>query len=81
MLAAVMRRLGLSKEYQRAWLVTNDEDVVRLSEELAICRNNFEVEKGRILLRQIEKKLSFEIPENRQYFIEAQTSLDWMEGK
>ncbi|MDE6364024.1 MAG: helix-turn-helix domain-containing protein [Lachnospiraceae bacterium] len=81
MLGAMMRRLGLSKEYQRAWLVTNDEDVVRLSEELAICRNNFEVERARWLLNQIEKKISFEIPENRQYFIEAETSLDWMEGK
>lgn len=81
MLGEVMCRLGLSKEYQRAWIVTNDEDVVRLSEELAICRNNFEVERARCLLNQIKNKISFDIPENRQYFIEAETSLDWMEGK
>ncbi len=81
MLGAVMRRLGLSKEYQRTWLVTNDQDVVKLSEDLAICRNNLEVERARCLLSQIEKKISFEIPENRQYFIEAENSLDWMERK
>lgn len=81
MLAAVMRRLGLSKEYQRVWLVTNDEDVVKLYEELTKCRNNFDVQRARDLLNQIEKKISLDIPENRQYFIEVEASLDWMEGK
>ena len=81
MLGAVMRRLGLSKEYQRVRLVTNDADVVKLSEELSDSRNNFEIEKARTLLCQIKKKISFEIPENRQYFIEAEASLDWMEGR
>ena len=81
MLGAVMRRLGLSKEYQRVWLVTNDADVVRLSEELSNCRNNFEIEKAREILSEIKKKISFEISENRQYIVEAETSLDWMEQK
>lgn len=81
MLGEVMRRLGLSKEYQRVWLVTNDADVVKLSEELSSSRNNFDVGKAREILKQIKEKISFEIPENRQYFIEALASLDWMEGK
>lgn len=81
MLGAVMRKLGLSKEYQRARLVTNDAEVVKLSEELSGSRNNFEIEKARALLGQIKKKISFEIPENRQYYIEAEASLDWMEGR
>lgn len=81
LLTAVMRRLGLSKEYQRISLATNDWEVVRLNEELAICRNNFEVGKARELLRKMEGKVSFEIPENKQYFIEVEASLDWMEGK
>lgn len=81
MLGAVMRRLGLSKEYQRVWLVTNDAEVVKLSEELSSCRNNFEIEKAREILKQIKNKVSFDIPENRQYFIEALASLDWIEGK
>jgi len=81
MLGAVMRRLGLSKEYQIVWLVTNDAEVVKLSEELSSCRNNFEIEKAREILKQIKNKVSFDIPENRQYFIEALASLDWIEGK
>lgn len=81
MLGAVMRRLGLSKEYQRVRLVTNDEDVVRLYEELNICRNNFDVKKARYLFNQIEEKISLNIPENKQYFIDIEASLDWMEGK
>lgn len=81
MLGAVMRRLGLSKEYQRVRLVTDDEDVVRLYEELNICRNNFDVKKARYLFNQIEEKISLNIPENKQYFIDIEASLDWMEGK
>lgn len=81
MLGAVMRRLGLSKEYQRVRLVTNDEDVIRLYEELNICRNNFDVKKARYLFNQIEEKISLNIPENKQYFIDIEASLDWMEGK
>ena len=63
------------------WLVTNDAEVVKLSEELSSCRNNFEIEKAREILKQIKNKVSFDIPENRQYFIEALASLDWIEGK
>lgn len=80
-LGALMNRLGLSKEYQRISLVTNDEDVVRMNKELSVRRNNFEVEKARKLLRQIEEKVSVAIPENKQYFIEVEASLDLMEGK
>ena len=81
MLGAVMRRLGLSKEYQRVWLVTNDEVVVRMYEELAICRNNFDVKRARYLLNRIQEKISLDIPQNEQYLIELEASLDWMEGK
>lgn len=80
-LEMVMRRLGLSKEYQRAWLITNDNDVIRLINEMASCRNKHDIERCRNLLDQIQGKLSLEIPENRQYIMEYSASLDWMEGK
>lgn len=80
-LSAMLRRLGLSKEYQRISLVTNNREVVKLNEELAICRNNYNLEKARELLQQIEDKISVKIPENRQYIIEAKASLDWIEGR
>lgn len=80
-LEMVMRRLGLSKEYQRAWLVTNDRAVLKLKKEMAICRNNRDVEKCRELLNQLQEMLSFEIPENKQFIMEYKVSLDWMEGK
>ncbi len=80
-LEMVMRRLGLSKEYQRAWLVTNDRAVLKLKKEMAICRNNRDVKRCRELLNQLQEMLSFEIPENRQFIMEYKVSLDWMEGK
>lgn len=80
-LGELLRRLGLSKEYQRTSLVTDDRDVVMLNEELSICRNNHEVERARELLKQIKDKVSNKIPENRQYLMELEASLDWMEGR
>lgn len=79
-LEMVMRRLGLSKEYQRSRVVTNDREVLRLKKEITICRNNRDIEKCRELLSEIRKKLSIEITENRQYIMELEAALDWMEG-
>lgn len=81
LLTAVMRRLGLSKEYQRARLVTNDREVLILRDELLVCRNNHNISRCREILNLMQKKLSLEIPENQQYIIELETSLDWMENK
>ncbi|MDE6916803.1 MAG: hypothetical protein K2P39_08410 [Lachnospiraceae bacterium] len=76
----LLRRLGLSKEYQRTSLVTSDREVVKLNEKLAVCRNNHEIERTRMLLQQIENRISMKIPVNRQYVKELKASLDWMEG-
>lgn len=80
-LDVLLRRLGLSKEFQRARLVTNDREVLRLRREMLICRNNRNFSRCRELLSQIREKISFEIPENRQYIMELEASLDWREGK
>lgn len=77
----LLRKLGLSKEFQRARLVTNDREVVELREKVVACRNNHEIGKAREILGQIREKVSVEIPENRQYFIDAELALDRMEGK
>ena len=80
-LGILLRKLGLSKEFQRARLVTNDREVLRLRKEMLICRNNRVFYKCRELLRQIRQRVSLEIPENRQYLIDLEASLDWREGK
>lgn len=80
-LGKLLRRLGISKEFQRARLVANDREVLRLREEIAVCRNNREPEKARVLLEQMREQVSMDIPENKQYFLETEASLDWMEGK
>lgn len=80
-LGALLRRLGLSKEFQRARLVTDDREVLRLRREISTSRNNQDYVKCRELLSQIKEKISIEIPENRQYLIELEATLDWMENK
>lgn len=80
-LGVLLRKLGLSKEFQRARLVTNDREVLGLREELSICRNNRDYKRCRTLLSQIKEKTSLEIPENQQYIMELEASLDWRENK
>ncbi len=77
----LLRRLGLSKEYQKTSLLTNSREAVRLKEELAICRNNQEARKNRVLFQELKDRISVDIRENQQYFIETEASLDWMEGR
>lgn len=77
----LLGRLGLSKEHQRARLVSNDREVLKLKEEMADCCNNFRLTEAREILGQIRTKVSDEIPGNLQFFMEAETSLDWLEGK
>lgn len=80
-LDVLLRKLGLSKEFQKARLAPNDREGLRLMEAIADCRNNCESEQARTILKQMREKVSDEIPENRQYFMEAEASLDWMSGK
>lgn len=80
-LGKVLRRLGLSKEIQKMNLVTNDSEVLQLRMELACCRNNREIAAARELLGKLKDKIRLEIPENMQYVMEAEASLDLMEGK
>ncbi len=80
-LGKLLRKLGISKEFQRARLVANDREVLKLREEIAASRNNREQDKARALLEQMRERVSMDIPENKQYFLETEASLDWVEGK
>lgn len=79
-LGQVMRRLGLSKEIQKTNVVTSDREVLRLRTELAACQNNHEIVRARELLGQLKERVCLEIPENLQYIMECEASLDLMAG-
>lgn len=80
-LGVLLRRIGLSKEFQRTRIVTNDREVLRLKKQMLTCRNNRDFVKCRELLTQMRERIDLEIPENRQYMIDLEASLDWMEHK
>lgn len=80
-LGEILRRLGLSKEVQKTNIVKNDRKVLELRSEIIYDRNNHEVVNARIRLEQLKSKVCLEIPENKQYVMEAEASLDLMEGK
>ena len=80
-LGVLLRRVGLSKEFQRTRIVTNDREVLQLKKQMLTCRNNRDFVKCRELLTQMRERIDLEIPENRQYMIDLEASLDWMEHK
>lgn len=80
-LGKILRRLGLSKEMQKTNIVTNDKKVLELRTEIIYYRNNHEAVRARMLLEQLKAKVCLEIPENEQYVMEAEASLDLMQGK
>ncbi len=79
--SVLLRRLGLSKEFQRARLAPNDRIGFKLMEALSVSRSNFEMEQIKTILKQMKEMASNEIPENQQYFMEAEAWLDWVIGK
>lgn len=80
-LEVLLRKIGLSKEFQRTRLVSNDKEVLKLRKDMLISRNNREFNRCRELSNRIRERILLEIPENRQYMIELEASLDWMENK
>jgi transcriptional regulator with XRE-family HTH domain len=80
-LEKILRRLGLSGEIQKTALVADNREVLQLMAEMALCCNNRETGKTRVLLERLKAEVCLEIPENRQYVMEMEAALDWMEGK
>ncbi|MDE5698530.1 MAG: helix-turn-helix domain-containing protein [Lachnospiraceae bacterium] len=80
-LGILLRRLGLSKEFQRARLAASDRAGLKLMETISDCRNNRELQQAREILKRMKERISDKIPENRQYFMEVEASLDWMTGE
>lgn len=80
-LGGLLRKLGLSKEFQRARLASKDREGLELMEMITGCRNNRELERVGAILEKMRAQIAYEIPENRQYIMEAEASLDWMKGR
>jgi len=62
----LFERLNLSGEFQRSEVVTDDYKVMELLEKLAKTTNNRD-QNDRAILEEIKKRISMEIPLNRQY--------------
>lgn len=80
-LGILLRKLGLSREFQKARLASGDREGLALMEAISTCRDNRELEQVKAILNQMKERASDEIPENRQYFMEVEASQDWIEGR
>lgn len=65
----LMKRLNLSAEYCQTELVTDDPEALDLMNTLRDKIRNWESEEADLLLEQLQKRISLEIPFNRQLWM------------
>ena len=77
----ILNRLGLSGQMQWARLITNDRDVIKDAEKLIYYMNNRDYVMAYEKLEKLKLKVSSDIPQNKQFFMERQAILDLEQGK
>lgn len=77
----ILNRLGLSGQMQWARLITNDRDVIKDAEKLIYYMNNRDYVMAYEKLEKLKLKVSFDIPQNKQFFMEKQAVLDLEQKK
>lgn len=65
-MAALMKRLNLSPEYCRTELETGDPEAVELMDQLRNHIREWETEEADQVLEELKKRISLDIPSNRQ---------------
>lgn len=68
-LMELMDRLNLSAEYCQAELVTSDPEAIALMKKARYCIRSRNAEQACRLLEQLRKRISLEIPSNRQEWL------------
>lgn len=63
----LFERLGLCAEYIRARVVTSDYETIQLATEVSQYSNDYRLDEWVQGLKELESKLSMEIPQNRQF--------------
>lgn len=77
----ILNRLGLSGQMQWARLITNDRDVIKDAEKLIYYMNNGDYIIFGEQLEKLRTKVSLDIPQNKQFFMEKQAVLDFKDKK
>ena len=77
----ILNRLGLSGQMQWGKLITNDRETIKGVEKLIDYMNNREFSMAYEQLEKLKLKVSSDIPQNKQFFMERQAILDLEQGK
>lgn len=77
----ILNRLGLSGQMQWGKLITNDRETIKGTEKLIDYMNNREFSMAYEQLEKLKLKVSSDIPQNKQFFMERQAILDLEQGK
>ena len=77
----ILTRLGLSGLMQWGKLITNDRETIKGVEKLIDYMNNREFSMAYEQLEKLKLKVSSDIPQNKQFFMERQAILDLEQGK
>ena len=68
---ALFERLGLCAEYIRARVISSDYEVLKLAERCTQYQNNYKTAEWEKCLKELEKVLYIDIPQNKQFIMES----------
>lgn len=74
-------RLGLSGEFTRTELITDDPEPKRLMEKIRRRINDQQWVEAEDLLKQIKAQVSMDIPSNKQALLRREVLLHWKKGE
>lgn len=77
---ALMERLNLAAEYCRTELVTEDPEAVEILDKLRHLMREREGEQAARLMEELKKRISLEIPSNRQVWLRCQAITELYKG-
>ncbi|MBR3811998.1 MAG: hypothetical protein IKJ16_06710 [Agathobacter sp.] len=80
MVRQMFEKMGLCAEYRRARVITNDVDLLLLSDELIYNKNQADFKSWEVGLKQLEKSLCLEIPQNKQELCRLSAMLRYQRG-
>lgn len=80
-LGALMKRLGVSCDFERADVVTHEREVLVWAEQTEACIRQHRWKMAHDLIQKIKSRISLENPYNRQYLELAESRILFGQGK
>ena len=80
-LKKLLNRLGLPGQMQWSRIITSNPSVIRLLEKVGKNQNERNFDIARQQLERVKMNISMSIPQNKQYILDKEATMDFEDGK